>query len=145
MQEPEGWAQAFVMNNLADVLCEMGELTAAKEMAQDSLRIFTALGDSHYLPDAQMVLAEIARNEGDYATALSLGEMALAQYEVRPDAVLTAAARLFQAELSWQMGETAAAAEQFGLARAQRQAVKRSLTPREQARYTALERRLSEV
>ncbi|MFZ6026959.1 MAG: ATP-binding protein [Chloroflexota bacterium] len=139
IQGPEGWAQAFVMNNLADVLCEMGALAAAKELAQNSLRIFTALGDSHYLPDAHMVLAEIARGEGDFAAALALGKMALAQYEARQDTVLTAAAHLFQAELSCQLGETAAAAEHFRTARAQRQSVKRPLTPREQARYAALE------
>jgi predicted ATPase/Tfp pilus assembly protein PilF len=143
MQQPEGWAQAFVMNNLADVLCEMGELAAAKELAQASLRIFEALGDSHYLPDPQMVLAQIASDEGDYPTALAFAEMALAQYEARQDVVLTASARLFQAELACKMGECDAAATQFQQARALRQTVKRPLTPREQARYAALEQVLS--
>ena len=69
MQRPEGWAQAFVMHNLADVLHEMGELAAAKQMAQTSLQLFEALGDSYYLPDPQLVLAQIAGDEGEYAIA----------------------------------------------------------------------------
>jgi hypothetical protein len=64
--------------------------------------------------------------------------VALAQYEARQDVVLTASARLFQAELACKMGEPDAAFEQFYQAHALRQTVKRPLTPREQARYQAL-------
>ncbi len=137
-QQPEGWAQAFVMHNLADVLQEMGELTTAKQLAQTSLRIFEALGDNYYIPDPQLVLAQIAADEGDYAAAAGFAELALAQYEARHDVVLAASTRLFQAELACQMGDRGAAAAQFLQAHTLRKTVKRPLTPREQARYRAL-------
>jgi len=138
MQQPEGWAQAFVMHNLADVLYEMGELTAAKSMAQTSLRIFEALGDSYYLPDPQLVLAQVAGAEGDYATALALSDLALTQYEARQDIVLTASAQLCQAELACKMSDYATAAAKFHQAQTLRHTIKRPLTPREQSRYAAL-------
>ena len=92
MQEPDGWGQAFVIHNLADALRELGDLTIAKEMAQASLRLFESLGDSYYLPDPQLVMAQIAGDEGDYSTALAFADPALTQYEARQDVVLTASA-----------------------------------------------------
>lgn len=145
MPQPEGWAQAFVMHNLADALREMGELATAKQLAQTSLRIFDALGDSYYLPDPQLVLAQIAGDEGDYVTALAFSDLALAQYEARQDVVLTTSARLFQAELACKMREYSAAATHFEKTRKLRQTIKRPLSPREQARYTALAQPLPEA
>jgi predicted ATPase/transcriptional regulator with XRE-family HTH domain len=137
-QQQAGWAQAFVMHNLADVLRETGELATAKQLAQTSLRLFETLGDSYYLPDPQLVLAQIAGDEGDYAVALALAELALTQYEARQDVVLTASVQLFQAEVACKMGEYDQAAAQFKRAYALRQTIKRPLTPREQTRYQSV-------
>ena len=65
--------QAFVMNFLADVLREMGDFDQAASLAQESLRLFTELDDSYYLPDAQMTLAQIALDQGEYDSGLSPG------------------------------------------------------------------------
>lgn len=144
MQGPAGWMQAFVLHNLADVLYETGDLAAAKQMARASLELFEALGDSHYLPDPQLLLARIAADEGEYATAEALSALALEQYEARNDVVLTASARLLQAELAWKMGRRSDAAAHFDHAFALRQTAKRPLPPREQARYTAISQALQE-
>ena len=70
MAASAGWIQAFVMNFLADVLRELGELDAADRLAQESLRLFAAMDDTYYLPDTQVTLAQIALDRGD--TTLSL-------------------------------------------------------------------------
>lgn len=145
MQQPEGWAQAFVMHNLADVLREIGELATAKQMAQTSQRLFEILGDSYYLPDPQLVLAQIAGDEGEYTTAVALSNLALAQYEARQDAILTASVQLFQAELACKMGEYDLAAVQFNGAYTLRRTVERPFTPREQTRYEALSQAIDSV
>jgi tetratricopeptide (TPR) repeat protein len=144
MAEPAGWIQAFVLHNLADVLYEQGDLAGAKPMTVASLQLFEALGDSHYLPDPQLLLARIAIEEGDYAAAEALAATALAHYESRGDAVVTASAWLVQAELAWRTGRPDQAAAQFQRAVALRSTVKRPLAPREQARYDALDSRISE-
>ncbi len=144
MAEPAGWIQAFVLHNLADVLYEQGDLAGAKPMTLASLQLFEALGDSHYLPDPQLLLARIAMEEGDCAAAAALAAAALAHYESRGDAVVTASARLVQAELAWHMGRSAEAAALFQRAAALRNTVKRPMSPRERARYQALDRRLLE-
>lgn len=143
MAGPAGWMQAFVLHNLADVLYDQEDLAGAKPMAQAALQLFEALGDSHYLPDPQLLLARIALKEGDFATAQALAAAALAHYESRGDAVVTASAWLVQGELAWRGGQLDEAAAQFRRAQALRQTVKRPLTPREQARYAALARVLS--
>jgi non-specific serine/threonine protein kinase len=140
MQGPAGWIQAFVLYNLADVLYDQGDLAGAKEMAQAALQLFEALGDSHYLPDPQLLLARIAIEEGDYTAAGSLAAAALAQYESRGDAVVTASAWLVQADLAWRMGLRAEAAAQLQRAQSLRATVKRPMSPRERARYDALRR-----
>ena len=113
-------------------------------MAQTSLQLFDTLGDSHYLPDPQLLLARIAGDEGDHATAEALSTLALRQYEARNDVVLTASARLLQAELACKMGRRSDAAEQFERAFVLRQTAKRPLPPREQARFAALAEALQE-
>jgi predicted ATPase/transcriptional regulator with XRE-family HTH domain len=137
MRQGEGWGQAFVMHNLADALREAGELARAKELALNSLRLFEMLDDSYYLPDPQLLLAQIATDEGDTATALTLSNLALAQYAARNDIVLTAAARLVRAEVAHNMGRHSDAAAQCQQAYALRQTSPRPLSPREQARYAA--------
>ncbi len=144
MQGPAGWMQAFVLHNLADVLYETGDLAAAKQMAQASLELFEALGDSHYLPDPQLLLARIAADEGEYATAEALSTVALEQYEARNDVVLTASARLLQAELAWKVGLFSDSAAHFERAFTLRQTAKRPLPPREQVRYAVLAEALRE-
>jgi len=89
------------------------------------------------------VLAQIAGDEGEYATAMELSNLALAQYEARQDVILTASVKLFQAELACKMGAYTAASAHFQQTCALRQTVKRPLSPREQARYAALEQALS--
>jgi predicted ATPase/transcriptional regulator with XRE-family HTH domain len=137
MQQRQGWGQAFVMHNLADALREAGELARAKELALNSLRLFEMLDDSYYLPDPQLLLAQIATDEGDTATANTLSNLALAQYAARNDIVLTAAARLAQAEVAHKMGHHGDAATQCHQAHELRQTSPRPLSPREQARYAA--------
>lgn len=144
MQGPAGWLQAFVQHNLADVLYDQGDLAGAKEMAQAALQLFEALGDSHYLPDPQLLLARIALDGGDAAAAEALCAAALAHYESRGDAVVTASAWLVQAELAWRTGRPGEAATRFQRAQSLRSTVKRPLSPRERARYEALDRRLLE-
>lgn len=138
MQGPAGWLQAFVLHNLADVLYDQGNLAGAKQMAQASLELFEALGDSHYLPDPQLLLARIALDGGDIAAAEALCAAALAHYETRGDAVVTASAWLVQAELAWRTGRHGEAAMRFQRAQSLRSTVKRPLSPRERARYEAL-------
>lgn len=138
----EGWLQAFVMNFLADVLREMGELTRAAELAQESLRIFTELEDSFYRPDAQMTLAQLAYDQGGYETAVSLAAVVYEQYEAREDPAAMAGVLLLQAELAWKMGDAERAKGLLTRSRALRQTVKRAISPREQASYDALAREL---
>jgi ATP/maltotriose-dependent transcriptional regulator MalT len=107
-------------------------------MAQASVQLFETLGDSHYLPDPQLLLARIALVEGDYAAAEDFAAVALAQFESRGDAVPAASARLVQAELAQVRGYSAEAAALRQQAAAGRRASARPLTPREQARYEAL-------
>ena len=95
------------------------------------------LDDSYYLPDPQLLLAQIATDEGDTATALALSNLALVQYAARNDSVLTAAARLAQAEVAHKMGQHSDAATQCQRAYALRQTSPRPLSPCEQARYAA--------
>jgi predicted ATPase/transcriptional regulator with XRE-family HTH domain len=142
MKGPAGWLQAFVQHNLADVLYDQGDLAGAKEMAQAALQRFESLGDSHYLPDPQLLLARIALDEAECGAAEALSTAALAHYESRGDAVLTASAWLVQAELAWRMGRPDEGATRYQRAQALRATVKRPLSPRERARYAALDRRL---
>lgn len=141
--QPDNWAQAFVMHNLADVLREQGELASAKQMAQTSQRIFEALGDSYYVPDSQMTLAHIARAQGDWTSAQALGDSALAHYTARQEAAFIASALLFQAELAYSRGDTGLATRHLDEARQHGQAARRPLTPREQGRYATLEQALA--
>ncbi|HSN75115.1 MAG TPA: tetratricopeptide repeat protein [Anaerolineae bacterium] len=140
MQGPAGWMQAFVLHNLADVLYDQDDLAGAKQMALASLQLFSTLGDSHYLPDPQLLLARIAIEEGDYAAAEALAALALAHYEGRADAVVTASAWLVQAELAWRTGRPGEAATRLQRAQSLRATVKRPMSPRERARYDALRR-----
>jgi hypothetical protein len=95
-------------------------------MAQAALQRFEALGDSHYLPDPQLLLARIALDlKGSVAAAEALSAAALAHYESRGDAVLTASAWLVQAELAWRMGRPGEAATRFQRAQSLRSTVKR--------------------
>jgi predicted ATPase/transcriptional regulator with XRE-family HTH domain len=142
VQGPAGWLQAFVQHNLADVLYDQGDVAGAKELAQAALQRFEALGDSHYLPDSQLLLARIALDEEECGAAEALTSAALAHYEGRGDAVLTASAWLVQAELAWRMGRPGEAATHFQRAQSLRSTVKRPMSPRERARAEALERRL---
>jgi tetratricopeptide (TPR) repeat protein len=137
MQGQAGWMQAFVQLNLADALWECREIPAARHMAQRSLDLFAALGDAYYLPDPQLLLAQIAHAEGDDELAGSLCSLALAQYEARQDVVLTASALLVQAELARSRGDQQRAAALRERATTLRRSVKRPLNPREQARYAA--------
>lgn len=141
--QPGGWAQAFVMHNLADVLFEAGELAAARQMAQTSLHLFESLADSYYLPDPQLLLARIAGEEGDYDTAVALSTLALQQCEARQDVAFIASALLTQAELAWKRGEWEQATSLFNRIHGLWDAGKRPLTPREQVRYQALALALS--
>ncbi len=139
MASSEGWTQAFVMNFLADVLRAQGEFADAARLAQDSLRIFTALEDSYYLPDPQMTLAQIALDQGDYAAAAALSALALGQYEGRDDPAAVASALLLQAELAWKLGQLDQALKLLVRSRSLRQTVKRAVSPRERAQYDGLE------
>ena len=138
MQGTDAWGQAFVLHNLADALRAAGDMAAAKEMASASLRRFEALGDSYYLPDPQLLLAQIAADEGDCAAALAFAAQALTYYEARQDAVrhcLRAADAGRDRPGSWARPDQAAAlADQ---AHALRRTSRRPLTPREEARYAA--------
>lgn len=143
MHQPEGWAQAFVMHNLADLLWELGELAIAKEMAQTSLHLFEILGDSYYAPDPQLLLAQIAADEGEYELATALSGLALGQYQARHDQVLIASVLLFQAKLAWKIEDGGRAIELFRQAKRLRQQVKRPMSPREQRRYDEMEQIIS--
>ncbi|MFZ2362281.1 MAG: tetratricopeptide repeat protein, partial [Anaerolineae bacterium] len=138
MQEPAGWMQAFVQLNLADVLWECRDIAAARRMAQRSLDLFTALSDAYYLPDPQLLLAQIAHAEGDDKLAGNLCALARDQYEARQDVVLTASALLLEAELARSRGDLPQAATLREQAAALRRSVKRPLNPREQARYAGV-------
>ncbi|MBK9052630.1 MAG: tetratricopeptide repeat protein [Chloroflexi bacterium] len=95
---PDGWTRAFVLNNYADLLEEVGEFAAATALAQESVRLFTLLEDSYYLPDPQLVLARIALAQGDRTTGQALATLALQQYEARGDGNGVAAAMLVLAK-----------------------------------------------
>lgn len=140
----DGWTRAFVMNYLADVLRELGEYDEAAQLAGDSLRLFTEMNDAYYLPDAQITLAQIAMDRGDYATSGSLVAAAAAQYEAREDALMIASALLVQADLEMRQGRRDEAATLLRRSRALRQSVTRAVSPREEAGYQALERALTD-
>jgi Flp pilus assembly protein TadD len=88
-----------------------------------------------------LLLARIALDEGDTVAAEALSSVALAQYESRGDAVVTASAWLVQAELAWRTGRPGEAVTRFQRAQSLRLTVKRPMSPRERARYEALDRR----
>ena len=138
MLASEGWTQAFVMNFLADVLRERGDFDKATLLAQNSLRLFTELDDSYYLPDAQMTLAQIMLDQGEYDTAVALSALVRDQYEARDDSAAVAAILLMQSELSWKMGLKEEAAALLARSRTLRQSVTRAISPREQAHYDAV-------
>lgn len=132
------WMRAFVMNYLADVERELGQFDAAAELARESLRLFTALDDAHYLPDAQLMLAQIALDSGDYAAAEPLAALAREQYEAREDAVFIATALLVEAELAWKQGRRDEAVALLTRSRALRGTITRHVSPRERAQYDRL-------
>ena len=139
---PDGWLHAFVACNLADTLWACGERGRARQLAEASLRQFEALGDEHYAPDPRLLLAQIAAAEGDLATAHALAARALAEFEARPDPAAAAGARLLQAELALAQGDADQAIVRSAAALAERRSVARPLTPREAARYAAVQCRL---
>jgi predicted ATPase/transcriptional regulator with XRE-family HTH domain len=130
-----GWMQAFVMNFLADVLRELGELDAAERLARESLRLFAAMDDTYYLPDAQVTLAQIALDRGDTAAATELAALAAAQYAARDDAVLLASVTLVQAEIAGRAGQREAGVALLARAQALRARADRAMSPHERAQY----------
>ncbi|MFO7680045.1 MAG: tetratricopeptide repeat protein [Chloroflexota bacterium] len=143
MLESEGWMQAFVMNFLADVLREMGDFDQSASLAQESLRLFSELDDSYYLPDAQMTLAQIAFDQGDNATAARLAAIVRDQYESRDDPAFLTSVLILQAELAWNMGAYDEARALFARSHTLRHTVKRAISPREQAQFAALAKLMS--
>ena len=141
-QAGDSWLNAFVANYLADVLRELGELQSATRLAQESLRIFTELEDSHFQPDAHLTLAQIALAEGEYETAVSLAALAYAHYAAREDAIMMASALLVQAELAWETDDAKEATAMLARARALRQTEKRAMSPHEQVQYMTLAEKL---
>ncbi len=135
MKTAAGWMQAFVMNYLADVLRELGELDEAARLAAESLRLFTEMDDNHYLPDAQVTLAQIALNRGDTAGASGLVGLAAEQYAARDDAAALATAILVQADIARQEGRRAEGAALLARSRALRGSVSRAMSPYERAQY----------
>ena len=135
MRTADGWMQAFVSNYLADVLREWGELYAATALAQESLRLFTAMDDSYYLPDAQVTLAQIALGRGDTAAAAELAALAAAQYAARDDQIFLATVMLVQAEIARQEGRREAAVALFEQSWSRRGRVSRAISPQERAQY----------
>lgn len=135
---PDGWLSAFVMNYLADVLRELGELDAAQALAQRSLQIFTELGDSYYQPDVQLTLAQIAMAQGDLVQAEMLAKLVHDQYAARDDATLFTSVLLFEAELALQRNAPAEARTCYQQAQSLRQRARRAMSPREQAHFAAL-------
>jgi predicted ATPase/transcriptional regulator with XRE-family HTH domain len=138
MAATDRWMQAFVMNYLADVLRESGELGEAYRLAQVSLNLFAELEDSYYLPDAQLTLAQIALAEDNFTTATALVNLAREQYEARDDPVFVATVLLVAAELALKRGVPEEAAGLWEQARSVRQSVKRAVSPREQASFDKL-------
>jgi len=140
-----GWMRAFVMNYLADVLREMGELDEATRLAEESLRLFIEMEDSYYLPDAQLTLAQIALDRGNYDAAAGLAALAGEQYEARDDAAPVAGVLLIQAELAHIGGQRDAAAALLERSRVLRRTVTRAVSPREQAQYDRMAGMLESV
>lgn len=138
MAASNAWMQAFVMNYLADVRRDLGELDEAARLAQESLRLFTELEDSYYMPDAQTTLAQIALDQGDYATADALAAAAWRHYETRDDAVFMATILLLQAELALVSGRPDEAGHLFERSRYLRGTISRVVSPRERAQYDRL-------
>lgn len=138
MDTSDGWMQAFVMNYLADVLREMGEMDAATRLAQESLRRFTELEDSYYVPDVQITLAQIALDQGEYDVAATLAGLACRQYEGRDDAIYVASTLLVQAELAMLQGRREEGNVLLERSRALRSTNTRAVSPREEAQYERL-------
>ncbi|MBK7219251.1 MAG: tetratricopeptide repeat protein [Candidatus Promineofilum sp.] len=135
MRTSAGWMQAFVMNYLADVLRELGELDEAARLAGESLRLFAAMDDSHYLPDAQVTLAQIALDRGDTTGAADLAALAAEQYAARDDPALLATVTLVQAEIARQEGRREDGLTLFAQSRALRGRASRAMSPHERAQY----------
>lgn len=138
MTTSNGWMQAFVMNYLADVLRELGEFDEATRLAQESMRLFTELEDTYYLPDAQLTLAQIALGQGDYDAAAALAAQAGEQYEAREDPAYIASALLVQAELARVRGFRDEAIALMERSYSLRYSTNRAVSPRERADYERL-------
>ena len=127
--------QTLVMCYLADGLRGLGELDEAERLATESLRLFTEMDDSHYRPDAQITLAQIALNRGDTAGAAALTDLAAAQYAARDDAAALASAILVQADIARQEGRRDEGVDLLARSRALRVSVSRAMSPHERAQY----------
>lgn len=138
MATANAWMQAFVMNYLADVRREMGDFDEATRLAQESLRRFTELEDTYYLPDAQLMLAQIALGQGDYDTAAALAAQAGEQYQAREDAAYIASVLLVQAELARVRGCRDEAIALMERSSTLRHSTHRAVSPRERAEYERL-------
>lgn len=140
----DGWLRAFADNYLADVLNELGERARAAELAQESVRIFAALDDRHYLPDAQVTLAQIALEQGEYETVAALTTLCEQQYAALDNLIGRYSVRLLQAEAALRQAQTALGRDRLAEATALLPALKRRLTPRQQAAHADLARRLGQ-
>ncbi len=145
------WENAFAANCLATVYFEMGDLVRAEQMARHSLTLFEEMGDALYLPEPQLLLANLARLRGDSSTARALCAGVLRQYQEADDEhgvanALHALAWLALDDVPSALGLTRAE-ELFREARVLRGRVKRHLSPLEQIEnqrlQTALDQRRS--
>jgi predicted ATPase/transcriptional regulator with XRE-family HTH domain len=145
------WESAFIAINLAQILFWQGSLKQAEELAQQSLLLFEELGDLLYLPESQLILAQIAIEQGDLSLAQNLCAKVFQYYQGINDE--HGISNVFHI-LAWaalaedQTRESAARAKKlFSDSVTLREKVSRALSPVEQARnqllLNALEQRLN--
>lgn len=79
------WETAFIALNLAQILYWQEDFTQAEELARQSLRLFEDQGDQLYAPEAQLILAQIAIEHGNFSLAQTLCGAVLIYYQETND------------------------------------------------------------
>ena len=146
--QPDLWVMAFTAAALADLLHFQGELLRAEALATESLQLYQQLGDTLFLPEPMLLLANLAYARGDLTQAHDLCQIVLTAYRAIDDThgianVLQVQAWLALTEGTASGDATEAVAHAAALtdqARTLRASVKRAISPREQAEYARLDR-----
>ncbi|MCB0112655.1 MAG: tetratricopeptide repeat protein [Caldilineaceae bacterium] len=141
--QQDDWRTAYVGAALAGVLCALGNVDAAEALAQESCDLYEHQGDTFYVLEALLVLAQAALRRGDSPRAGELSRRVLAGYRAINDPHGMAGALQMQAWLALAdptaSFDTTPAALLYQQACSLRLSVQRALSPQELSEYQRLE------